>query len=66
MVSLVAAEFGISFVPESTRLIKHENVVYRQIDVLHHKETVLAWSKATQVPVVHRIVELLQKMKSER
>ncbi|GAK02979.1 aromatic hydrocarbon utilization transcriptional regulator CatR [Geomicrobium sp. JCM 19037] len=49
MVSLVAAEFGISFVPESTRLIKHENVVYRQIDVLHHKETVLAWSKATQV-----------------
>ncbi|EZH65309.1 hypothetical protein DH09_16875 [Bacillaceae bacterium JMAK1] len=63
MVSLVAAEFGISFVPESTSHIQHHNVVYKEIDVTHYKETVLTWHKHTQTPLVHGVVELLKTFK---
>ncbi len=60
LVSLVASELGIAFVPESTKKIIHENVKYVSLKQQHKKITAAAWNIDNSVPVVKLFIQLLR------
>lgn len=60
LVSLVAAELGIAFVPESTKRIIHENVQYLSLKQQHKKVTAVAWNPDCSPPVVKLFIDLIK------
>ncbi len=60
IVSLVAAEIGIAFVPKTTERITHENVKYVSLKQQTKKITALAWLKENYSPVVELFVKLMK------
>ncbi|MFD1446801.1 LysR family transcriptional regulator [Oceanobacillus profundus] len=60
IVSLVASEIGIAFVPKTTERIVHENVKYLPLKQQHKKITALAWHKDNHKPVIGLFVDLIK------
>lgn len=61
IVSLVASELGIAFVPQSTMRVVHENVKYLPLLQEHKKVTTLAWSKDNYIPTVDLFIDLMKE-----
>lgn len=60
IVSLVASELGIAFVPESTQRIVHENVRYLPIKQQTKKITALAWNKENYRPSIKLFKNMIE------
>jgi DNA-binding transcriptional LysR family regulator len=60
IVSLVASEIGIAFVPQRSERIFHENVRFIPLKQHHSKITALAWHEENNKPVIQLFVELIK------
>ncbi|WP_040978444.1 LysR family transcriptional regulator [Oceanobacillus jeddahense] len=61
IVSLVASELGVAFVPQSTKRVVHENVKYLPLLQEHKKVTALAWHKGNYIPAVNLFIDLIKE-----
>lgn len=59
LVSLVAAELGVAFVPESTKLISHKNVKYLSLQEKQRKISAVAWNNEYSIPTVKLFTDIL-------
>lgn len=61
MVSLVSARLGVVIVPQSTTYIKLKNITYKNFNKPFYKESSLAWNKNDKNPIIHSIIELIDR-----
>ncbi len=62
MLSLVAAGFGVSIVPESTRIIRRKGIVLRPIAGSPMTELLVAWRPENESPALREFVSIVRKV----
>lgn len=61
IVSLVAAQIGVAFVPESTRQFQHDEIIYRSLAESIYKETSIAWNTQLEHHNRHLMLRFIEE-----